>query len=82
MGDVVTITARRAIGAGDELTLDYALTTTEPGWALDRPCHCGSPLCRGRITGNDWRLRDVQARYAGRFVPYINERIRRLCEAE
>jgi hypothetical protein len=82
MGDEVMITARRAIAAGEELTLDYALTTTEPGWALDQPCQCGSPLCRGRVTGNDWRLSDVQARYAGHFVPYINERIRRLQEME
>jgi hypothetical protein len=78
MGDEVNITARRAIAAGEELTLDYALTTTQPNWALDQPCQCGSPVCRGRITGNDWRLPDVQARYAGHFVPYINERIRRL----
>jgi hypothetical protein len=82
MGDEVTIIARRAIAAGEELTLDYALTTTQINWALDRPCQCGSPLCRGSVTGNDWRLPDVQARYSGHFVPYINERIQRLHEAE
>jgi hypothetical protein len=82
MGDEVTIIARRAIGAGEELTLDYALTTTQPDWALDQPCHCGSPVCRKRITGNDWRLPDVQARYASHFVPYSNERIRRLQQLE
>jgi hypothetical protein len=77
MGDEITIIARRVIEAGEELTLDYALTTTQPDWALDQLCQCGSPLCRGRITGDDWRLPDVQARYAGHFVPYINGRIRR-----
>ena len=82
MGDEVTIIARRAIEAGEELTLDYALTTTQPDWALDQSCQCGSALCRGRVTGNDWRLPDVQARYAGHFVPYINKRIRRLHESE
>ena len=82
MGDEVKIVARRAIAAGEELTLDYALTTTEPDWALDQPCQCGSPPCRGRVTGNDWRLPDVQARYAGHFIPYINERVRRLREGE
>ncbi|HEY7093998.1 MAG TPA: SET domain-containing protein [Ktedonobacterales bacterium] len=82
MGDEVTIIARRPIAAGEELTLDYALTTTQPDWALDQPCQCGSPLCRGMVTGNDWRLPSVQARYAGHFVPYINERIRRLQEME
>jgi len=78
MGDAVTIIARRAIDGGEELTLDYALTTTEPGWALDQPCQCGSAICRGRATGNDWRLPDVQERYMGHFVSFINERIRRL----
>jgi uncharacterized protein len=82
MGNEVTIIARRSIDTGEELTLDYALTTTQPDWALDQPCQCGSPLCRKRITGNDWLLLDVQARYAGHYVPYINERIRRLQEME
>jgi hypothetical protein len=82
MGDEVTIIARRAISAGEELALDYALTTTQPDWALDQPCQCGSPVCRGTVTGNDWRLPDVQARYAGHFVPYINARIRHLHEPE
>jgi hypothetical protein len=82
MGDEVTIIARRAIAAGEELTLDYALTTTQPDWALDQTCQCGSPVCRERITGNDWRLPDVQACYAGHFTPYINERIRRLHEMD
>ncbi|HEY7021607.1 MAG TPA: SET domain-containing protein [Ktedonobacterales bacterium] len=82
MGDEVTIIARRPIAAGEELTLDYALTTTQTDWGLDQPCQCGSSLCRGMVTGNDWRLPDVQARYAGHFVPYINERIRHLQEME
>ena len=82
MGDEVTIIARWTISAGEELTLDYALTTTQPDWTLDQPCQCGSPVCRGRITGNDWRLPDVQARYIGHFVPYINEHIRRLHEMD
>lgn len=78
MGDEVTITARRDIAAGEELTLDYALTTVDPAWRLDRPCACGAAVCRHTITGNDWRLPEVRARYAGHFVPFINERIRRL----
>jgi hypothetical protein len=80
MDDEVKIIARRAIAAGEELTLDYALTTTQPDWALDQPCQCGSPVCRGKVTGNDWRLPDVQARYAEHFVPYINERIHQMQE--
>ena len=71
----VTLTARRDIAADEELTLDYALTTVEPCWRLERPCRCGSPLCRQTITGNDWRLPDVRARYSGHFASFINARI-------
>jgi len=76
MDDEVTISARRDIATGEELTLDYALTTVAPDWRLDQPCQCGAVDCRHIITGNDWRLPDVQARYAGHFVPFINKRIR------
>lgn len=75
--DEVTIVARRAIVPGEELTLDYALTTVEPYWQLDQPCQCGTVVCRHTITGNDWQLPDVQQRYQGHFAPFINERIRK-----
>ena len=73
----VTMIARRAIAAGEELTLDYALTTVEPDWQLDQPCQCGTPACRHIIRGTDWQLPDVQQRYQGHFAPFINERIRK-----
>jgi hypothetical protein len=74
MGDEITLVARCDIAPGEELTVDYALWECEPSYRLD-PCRCGSPLCRGRITGDDWRLSDLQERYAGHFVPYINRMI-------
>lgn len=82
MNDEVMITARRDIAAGEELTLDYALITGDSSWRLDRPCQCGSPQCRRVVTGDDWRLPEVQRRYAGHFVPFINERIGRLVTDE
>ena len=75
--DEVTIVARRAIVSGEELTLDYALTTVEPDWQLDQPCRCGTTACRHIIRGTDWQLPDVQQRYQGHFAPFINERIRK-----
>jgi SET domain-containing protein len=78
MNDEVTIAARRDIATGEELTLDYALVTSDPGWRLDRPCQCGSPLCRQIVTGDDWRLPDVRRRYVGHFVPFLNSRIEKL----
>lgn len=73
--DEVTMVARRAIASGEELTLDYALTTIEPAWQLDLPCQCATTACRQIIRGTDWQLPDVQQHYQGHFAPFINERI-------
>lgn len=82
MADEVTLVARRDIAAGEELTVDYALFTAQPDWQLDRPCRCGEPLCRRRITGRDWERPDLRARYYPHFSPFINRRIERRREAE
>jgi hypothetical protein len=74
MADAFTLVARRRIEPGEELTADYAMWLYDVDWTLEA-CHCGSPLCRGRVSGKDWRLADLQARYAGHFTPYINKMI-------
>lgn len=74
LADALTLTARREIAPGEELTADYALWEADPAWML-APCRCGSPLCRGRVTGDDWRRPDLQARYAGHFTPFLNRKI-------
>jgi hypothetical protein len=76
MHDEVTTEAKRLIAAGDELTIDYATHTAIAAWSMT--CNCGSPPCRGTITGDDWRRADVQERYRGHFSPFLNARIERL----
>jgi len=49
MGDPRTIVAARAVGAGEEVTIDYATTEEDPGWELR--CRCGSRGCRGVVRG-------------------------------
>lgn len=78
MADEVTLVARRDIAPGEELTIDYALFTAQPEWRLDQPCRCGASACRHTITGDDWRLPDVQLRYYPHFSPFLNHRIERL----
>lgn len=78
MEDEVTLVARRDVTVGEELTVDYALFTTLPGWTLEMQCRCGSLSCRHTITGDDWKLAEVQQRYRGHFSPFINRRIERL----
>jgi unsaturated rhamnogalacturonyl hydrolase len=66
--------ARRDIAAGDEVTMDYAIEIAEDGYELS-PCRCGTALCRGRVTGDDWRRPDLQARYGDDFFPFLRRRI-------
>ncbi len=66
------LAAMRDVAAGEELTTDYALfdvpTTT-------MRCDCGTPSCRGEITGADHRRPELQARYRGWFSRYLADRI-------
>jgi uncharacterized protein len=78
LADEVTLVARRDIAAGEELTVDYALFTAQPDWALDLPCQCSATACRHHISGNDWMLPAVQTRYYPHFSPFINARIDRM----
>jgi hypothetical protein len=72
--DEVTLVAMRDIAEGEEVTIDYALWETDPGWRMK--CLCHSPRCRDWISGDDWRRSDVRQRYAGHFSPYVARRIR------
>ncbi|MBI5838849.1 MAG: SET domain-containing protein-lysine N-methyltransferase [Chloroflexi bacterium] len=82
LADEVTLMARRDIAADEELTVDYALFSAQPDWVMDSACRCGSPFCRGVITGNDWKLKEVQERYRDHFTPFLNARIARLMKNE
>ncbi|MGA7730274.1 MAG: SET domain-containing protein-lysine N-methyltransferase [Chloroflexia bacterium] len=75
MLDEITVAARRDIAPGEEMTIDYSLQSAQPNPLIETLCRCGSPLCRGIITGNDWRLPELQERYRGHFSPFINGRI-------
>jgi SET domain-containing protein len=72
----VALIARRDIVAGEQITIDYATCDGSPYDEFE--CQCGSALCRGRITGEDWRRPELWERYAGHFSPYLQRRIDRL----
>jgi SET domain-containing protein len=80
MKDEVTLIARRDIKPNEELTLDYALTEADEDHEASWKCVCGSPMCRRRYTGKDWRIPELQERYLGHFTPLINKRIAKLKE--
>ena len=74
-GQVVIVALHRIV-PGEEVTIDYAMCD---GSAYDEfDCACGSHLCRGRVTGDDWRNPVLWERYAGHFSPYLARRIEAL----
>ena len=69
----VVLVAGRDIAVGEELGYDYA--TTDGSDYDEFECLCGSDLCRGKISGHDWMLPELQLRYRGTFSPYLAKRI-------
>jgi len=71
-GQIVFV-ALRDIEAGEELTHDWA-TTDDDSYEME--CNCGAKTCRKVITGQDWRRKDLQEKYAGYMSWYLREKIR------
>lgn len=76
----IAIVALRRILPGEEVTIDYAMCDASPYDEFD--CGCGSNICRGRVTGDDWRNPALWERYAGHFSPYLQRRIEALRQAQ
>lgn len=68
-----TLIAIRDIAAGEELTVDYATAITDPEFVL--MCHCQTYRCRQVIEGRDWRIPQLQKRYAGHWAPEVQRLI-------
>ncbi len=68
----ISFIAIRDILADEELTVDYAFIDNED---YSFECHCGSPQCRHRITGFDWKIPDLQIRYYQYFAQYLKDKI-------
>ncbi|MEV0622946.1 SET domain-containing protein [Nonomuraea sp. NPDC050404] len=64
-----TLATRRDLRPGEEATNDYGTSTTVADYTLD--CLCGTALCRGRVTGEDWRRPELQDRYGDHWIPAL-----------
>jgi uncharacterized protein len=71
--DGEVLVALRDVDAGEELLVDYAMSVSDPSWFLR--CHCPSPRCRQMVEGTDWRIPQLQRRYAGHWAPHVQELI-------
>jgi SET domain-containing protein len=73
-GQVVFV-VMRDVKAGEELTHDWAMTDDD---SYELECKCGSAICRGVITGKDWKKRELQEKYTGFMSSYLEEKVKRL----
>lgn len=71
-GQIATV-ALRPILPGEEVTIDYAMCDGSPYDEFQ--CTCGAAICRGKVTGEDWRNPMLWERYKGHFSPYLQHRI-------
>lgn len=68
----LTIVAMRDIVPGEEITFDYAMSESSK---YEMKCNCGSDDCRKLITGEDWKIPELQKKYSGFFTPYLKKKI-------
>ncbi len=73
MGSTILV-AMRDIEIGDELSFDYA--TCDDSDYDEFTCSCGTILCRGTVTGLDWKLADLRKKYDGWFSAYLAKKIK------
>jgi hypothetical protein len=74
MRNATQLITMREIAVGEELTYDYATSDASDYDEFD--CACRSDECRGRVTGNDWQIPEIQNRYNKSFSPYIQRKIK------
>ena len=77
-GQIVFV-AMRDVEPGEELTHDWAMTDDDE---YEMECRCGAESCRKRVTGQDWRRKELQEKYRGYISWYIEEKIRLETERE
>ncbi len=68
----IVLVAMKDIAANEELTHDWA---TSDDLDYEMRCNCGSPNCRGTITGKDWMKKDLQEKYKGWFCWFLQRKI-------
>ena len=74
MGSTILV-AMRDIEVGEELGFDYA--TCDDSNYDEFQCGCGSSICRGTVTGLDWKRSDLREKYDGWFSSYLAKRIKK-----
>jgi SET domain-containing protein len=69
-GDFVAV---EEIAKDDELTYDYGIAESNPGFRM--PCKCQSKMCRGIVTGNDWTKEKLRTEKGHYMLPQLRRLI-------
>jgi len=77
--DDFTLIARRDIHPDEEITFDYGTSESYPNPDMPK-CLCGTAVCRGIVTPEDYLREDMQERYGNHFVGYLLKRINKIKE--
>lgn len=74
----IFLVAMDNIKKGEEVVFDYAMTLyhSENSTSYKMKCRCGSRACRGIITDDDWKIKELQKKYRGYFQYYLSEKIK------
>lgn len=79
--DQRTISARRDILPGEQITFDYVTSESRPEYVF--ACQCGAETCRTVVRGEDFlRSPELQSRYGTHAQPFLLRRLARLEEVE
>jgi hypothetical protein len=55
---------------------DYATSEAYPQWP-GLECTCGAAGCRGVVRWDDWKLPEMQVKYAGHFLMHVARQVAR-----
>ncbi len=73
-GQIIFV-AMRDIESDEELTLDYAMYSTEIEKFFDLECNCGNPNCRHKLKNDDWKSNELHKKYGNYFSEFILKKI-------
>ena len=68
--------AKRKIEKGEEITCDYACHNCYVDTLLP-VCACDTPLCRGKVSKDDYKNEGFRKLYGDKVMSYIKERMRK-----
>ena len=76
----IFLVSMRKIRKNEEVCFDYAMVLSKARGAkfFKMKCKCGSKNCRGFVTDNDWKNKELQKKYDGFFQWYLQEKINKI----